>query len=327
MNRQTYEEAVDFLVELDIEATAGTRRKLDAWLRRSPENIRAYLQAVTAWEDSAGLTKVPVAQLLEQVAREDNVTALNATAAGPSAGRRTGARRRSQRLVAAAAIAACAVLAFVGISYLTTPTYGTRSGELFTLQLKDGSAVHLNARSKIRLHFSQRERRIDLLRGQALFEVAADTSRPFVVRSSRTRVQALGTSFDVERQATGVTVTVVEGRVAVQGADRSSVVTAGQQVVATAASITAPKSTDVATVTAWTKRREMVFDDATLAEVVAEFNRVGRSRLQLDPELEHLSVTARFDSADPRSLISFLATLPGMRVREHAGGVAIEANP
>jgi transmembrane sensor len=83
------------------------------------------------------------------------------------------------------------------------------------LTLADGSTVDLNARSSIRVEFSNSERRIELLDGQALFQVAKDKERPFIVRSGDATVRAVGTQFDVYRKSSGTTITVLEGRVAV----------------------------------------------------------------------------------------------------------------
>ncbi len=63
--------------------------------------------------------------------------------------------------------------------------------------------------------FSKNERLVELSRGQALFEVFKDASRPFIVVSDSARVKAVGTQFDVNHHKQGIVVTVVEGRVAV----------------------------------------------------------------------------------------------------------------
>jgi transmembrane sensor len=98
------------------------------------------------------------------------------------------------------------------------PTYSTDIGERRSLTLADGSTVDLNARSSIRIEFSNAERRVELLQGQALFQVAKDKHRPFIVRTADTSVRAVGTQFDVYRKSSGTTVTVLEGVVAVYSA-------------------------------------------------------------------------------------------------------------
>src|SRR5260221_5540279 len=110
------------------------------------------------------------------------------------------------------------LLALAGMAVWQTecyPSYSTDVGERRSLTLDDGSTVDLNARSKVRIEFSKAERRVDLIEGQALFQVAKNMDRPFIVKSGEATVRAVGTQFDVDRKATGTTVTVLEGRVVV----------------------------------------------------------------------------------------------------------------
>src|SRR5258708_14766281 len=98
---------------------------------------------------------------------------------------------------------------------LSAPVYITALGEQRSIQFADGSTVELNSRSKISVKYSQQESDVDLLEGQAVFHVAHDVSRPFIVAVGATRVRAVGTQFDVYKKSNGTVVTVVEGRVAV----------------------------------------------------------------------------------------------------------------
>ena len=101
---------------------------------------------------------------------------------------------------------------------LSAPVYSTALGEQRSIQFEDGSTVELNSRSKIRVKYSKQERDVELIEGQALFHVAHDVSRPFIVAVGATRVRAVGTQFDVYKKSNGTVVTVVEGRVAVYSA-------------------------------------------------------------------------------------------------------------
>jgi len=123
-------------------------------------------------------------------------------------------RRRSEWV--AATLVACAVgSASLYLYAERNLTFTTDTGEQRFVKLVDGSTMELNSRSRVRIRFSDGERDVDLLEGQALFHVAKDPTRPFIVHSGSTLVRAVGTQFDVYRKASGTTVTVVEGRVAV----------------------------------------------------------------------------------------------------------------
>lgn len=73
----------------------------------------------------------------------------------------------------------------------------TRNGERRQFRLSDGSIVHLNASSRVRLDLNNSSREI-WLEGEAYFEVAKDPKRPFIVHAAAMNIQALGTSFNVK---------------------------------------------------------------------------------------------------------------------------------
>lgn len=94
--------------------------------------------------------------------------------------------------------------------------YTTTVGENAHVLLADGSSVQLGGRTRIRVALSAHARQIDLLAGEACFEVAKDPTRPFLVRAGTANVTAVGTEFNVRRSGDRVVVSVLEGRVLVQ---------------------------------------------------------------------------------------------------------------
>jgi transmembrane sensor len=98
-----------------------------------------------------------------------------------------------------------------------TQTYTTGTNETRTVVLKDGTVAHLNTRSRIRWIGSGRDRRVLLERGEVLFDVSHDATRPFHVIVGSSDIQDLATQFDVYRKSNGsVVVTVISGQVAVK---------------------------------------------------------------------------------------------------------------
>ena len=220
MNTQIYEEACAWFVECragDLD-DAG-RREFDCWLRKSPEHLSSYLEIAAIWHEGPSLdsdSKWSLDTLIQHAldAGEDNVVQLTTTGAvaAPRRAWFTGWRR----FAIAASIAALTILAgTLGLLDLSAPVYATALGEQRSIQFDDGSTIELNSRSKIRVRYSKQERDVELLQGQALFHVAHDTSRPFIVAVGGTRVRAVGTQFDVYKKSNSTVVTVVEGRVAV----------------------------------------------------------------------------------------------------------------
>lgn len=182
--------------------------------------------------------------------------------------------------------------------------YQTGAGEQSTIRLADGSTVTLAARTRLAVHLEQKRRSIDLLAGQALFEVAPDKTRPFVVRAGDRQITALGTAFDVRLDGRELRVTLVEGRIAVEKQASSAIA----QLFADDPTILAPSqqlrarddaeqllAVSTERVTSWRAGR-LIFDDDPLPQVIAEVNRYAPTPIALaeDPRLRELRVSGIF---------------------------------
>jgi len=301
--------------------TASTCAGFHEWLRRSPEHIQAYIEIAAGWAelptaDPEGRLYIPTLIKRARESQEENVVALS-----PWAPARLRRRRLSVRAWAAS-LAGVAILVGAGawFTLYRADTFSTGLGEQRAVRLADGSTIELNALSTVRVRLSHKERDIDLTEGQALFYVAKDPARPFIVHSGTTTVRAVGTQFDVYRKENGTVVTVVEGRVAVAHSDSSRFapnqlapalfLVAGEQVTMPAKSPPTaepkPKHADVAVATAWAQKR-LIFEETPLASVVEEFNRYNTRRLVIsDPELRSMGISGVYSSTDPDSLLAFL---------------------
>jgi transmembrane sensor len=93
--------------------------------------------------------------------------------------------------------------------------YVTAIGQRSTVTLRDGSSVELNAKTRVKVNFTETRRSVELVDGQALFHVAKNPYRPFIVRAGNREIVAIGTAFDVRVDATYLRVTLIEGKVAV----------------------------------------------------------------------------------------------------------------
>lgn len=232
-NSQISEEAAEWFVEFrtgGIDASGS--RAFDAWVRSSPEHLRAYLEVAAIWNEGSALDvarTLDIDMLTARVHAEDNVVPLERRS--PDALERpTAGAKQSRRFAVAASVAflSIATATLLWFQFYRVPTYATEIGEQRSIRLPDGSTVELNSRSRLRVRFTDAQRTVELLEGQALFNVAKNPARPFIVRSDETRVRAVGTQFDVYKKRSGTVVTVVEGRVAVltdlpdSGAGRSA---------------------------------------------------------------------------------------------------------
>jgi len=373
-NTQIHEEACEWFIECragDLDGAA--RAEFDRWLRKSPEHLSAYLEIAAIWNEGPTLdpgNRWDLDTLISQACEEPgNIIALERRPRSPAPAQeperalsndnqetrgllganalepQRGRKHARRRLVS---IAASITLVTAGLAtYLLASggVYATTVGEQRSLALADGSTVQLNSLSRIRVRYSDHERIVELLQGEALFRVAKDAARPFVVRSDKTRVQAVGTQFDVYRKVDGTVVTVVEGSVALSEGHGESegnnppnqgsgtalpaaiVLAAGEQITVTPKAARRTPHPNVAGATAWTQR-QLVFDSASLSEVAGEFNRYNERKLVIDASaLGTLHISGVFSSTDPASLIRFLRDRPGLRVTETATEIRVEKEP
>jgi transmembrane sensor len=351
LNAQILDEAAEWLVEFNSgEADPEGRPKFDAWLRTSPEHVRAYLELLPIWEEGAVLpldADIGAEHFIALAKTADNIVPLGVSvkpASTPPKPEPIAAHSPGRRftIAASAALVAAALGTLAWFQLVRDATYATEVGEQRSISLADGSMIELNARSQVRIRFSKEVRSVDLLEGQALFHVAKDHTRPFVVTSDGTQVRAVGTKFDVYQKHGGTIITVVEGRVAILRDDfaaaaasdllpsgstasdgfartefatpRAVYLSAGEQLTVTRKVEQKTAHPNVIAATAWTQHR-LVFDAATLGDVVEEFNRYNARPLVLhDTSLADFPISAAFSSTDPASLVRFLQAQPGVRV-------------
>ncbi len=197
-----------------------------------------------------------------------------------------------------------AAVSGMGWHYLTSGanTYRTAIGDMQAVHLADGSQVTLNTDSRIHVALGAAERRIDLDRGEAFFDVAKDPARPFVVRAGNKRVVAVGTKFSVLHATGGariadVRIVVTEGVVRVEDLSRRGSAApvrliAGNIARAGAAGVLVTEnSVPRAEQTLSWRSGYIMLRDTALADAVAEFNRYNERQLVLaDPALADLRI-------------------------------------
>ena len=271
-----------------------------AWIAGDPERRREFEQIDAFWDDLGAIEKSP--EVLRERAAIARRRALSATPAiDPAA---TRGRYKRKRIWAAAAVVLLAVGTLLLVQRQTMDRYVTTVGEQRSVPLADGSVVTLNTATEIHLHFSADRRGVELVSGQANFEVAKDASRPFVVTAAGSEVRAVGTQFDVYKTADKVTVTLIEGKVAIKeapvaaGASTVEVnLAAGEQLsYETKTGVVRRASADIPRVSAW-RARKLDFSDTLLTDAIAEANRYSRVQVELDaPELQGARISGTFEA-------------------------------
>jgi len=213
-NKRAAQAAEWFTKTMSGDLSPETGWQLRAWLAESPENRDASEFLGAIWDHSDVLADSPVAMKdLNEIQENKN---------------RSNPKRLFHRLPNAIpvfrtfSIAAAVVLVFVSLWVFQArmpkqQTYATKTGELRTIPLSDGSTVHLDTETEITTRLSRDFRRIELIRGGALFSVFHDPNRPFIVDTETVSIRALGTEFKVRKLKRGkTTVAVTTGMVQVK---------------------------------------------------------------------------------------------------------------
>jgi transmembrane sensor len=317
-------------------ASAGEHREFAEWIARSPVHVEAYLRvarAMSAFKSDATVWPDTPEEELIRAAKTSggDVVTMPLAEAAHAKGRNRSVRGFRPRYALALAASLVLAIAVSWLSWLRPQQFETRFGEQRSVLLDDGSRVTLNTASKIEVELRKNHRIIRLVAGEALFDVAHDASRPFDVYTGESVLRAVGTRFDVDVRPGRTTVTVVEGIVSLtQGLGEAlpqgntPLLKASDRVVIGAAGAGAPEhGVHLDAAISWTQRK-LIFEHRPLGEVAEEFNRYNRGRIVIESEkLRAEKITGVFQSNDPDSFISFLAGIPGVRIRDGQNGEVV----
>ncbi len=311
--------------------TPDTRAQAEAWHARlgAADVSRREREAFERWHAQPGHAEAYAAtgRLLDGVdalaGGDPRMEALMQEARRRPATLPTHSRRWGAWAVAACVVAALAMGLRYGPALMAgpEPLAHATAGEGRTLVLEDGSRVQLDVGSRITTRFTRRQRELELLEGRALFDVAHDAARPFLVRAGDGSVTALGTRFLVQRERNGVIVTLAEGevdvvRVGEDGRQRKARLQPGEQLRWAGGDAWTLRATDTEAALGWTRGR-LIFRSTPLAEVVAEVNRYSIRKLVLaDPSLAELPVYGNFIAGDAGTVVAALDAVLPVRIEE-----------
>jgi transmembrane sensor len=186
--------------------------------------------------------------------------------------------------------------------------------------LADGSKLTLGPDSAIQIDFSGAARKLTLLDGMALFDVADDPQRPFEVRAGNYLARGhSGAAFEARRNSGSSMVAVGAGRVEVSGDDRSSAaqLAAGDWIArGPAASAPVQGRRDPAQIAAW-RSRKLIAEEDRIDAVVAEIARWQNSRVLIaDGGLAASRVSGLYDLRDPLAALRAVVSPYGGHVRQ-----------
>ncbi|HYD86050.1 MAG TPA: FecR domain-containing protein [Vitreimonas sp.] len=315
--------ANEWLVRLrDENVTGDDHAAFDAWLNTDPCHGAAFARVTEQVSDIGALGPALHAYLSERPARPHS---------------------RNRRTIASVSLAAAALIAigWFSVRTLSPPVYATAIGEQRAIELADGSTIELNTNSRIVVRFEEDVRYLELTRGEAVFDVAHDPTRPFIVEAGDNRVRAVGTQFAVRLAGEEMSVLVTEGVVSVAGEIESAAVASARENAATrlvagqrldvadgAAAVAVLPVAEIERNLTW-RSGMLQFDGQSLADAVEEVSRYTGARFTLtDSDVRELRVWAYFRASD---LDGFLTNLelnnPSLEIRREAGTVHISRRP
>lgn len=308
--------------------SAEERAHLEAWLAEHPDKSGEWQELQKFWQNLATLPVDP-AELRAALA--------------PTPRHRDALRVFGWSLASAAAVAAVAVVGWFSVfSDRSDPpltVFDTARGHTEMHVLADGSRVDVSADSHLEIQFGERERRITMHHGEALFTVAKDAARPFVVTTALGDATAIGTQFEVRTDAARTTVAVAEGvvRVDATGPDtdesphEAAMVSAGQLVklrtVKTGErSIRVVERADIepSLIAAWRWGR-LQFDGVPLAEAAVDVNRHSAElELRVSGAAANIPIYGVFETGDVRGFAKVIEDRLAADPSIHGGVEVIE---
>jgi transmembrane sensor len=324
--------ASDWVIRAEAGLSAGEAAALENWRASDPRHGAALDQHAQAWT------------LLGNVRRSGHADEMR------DALRARARQRRRRRLAGAAVAAAALVLAGLGWRlHESEVTETTPVAQILFPQkqtLPDGGTVELKPGAEIAVDYSGEFRRVTLLRGEALFHVAENKARPFVVTAGGVDVRAVGTAFLVAMGPRDVDVVVTHGRVAVEraaaaepaihgpteapsAAPVSTLVDAGSRLTVemepqqAAPAVVAVSSHEMQERLAWCGPR-VEFNDTTLADAVALMNRHAKLKLVVgDPGLAKLRVNGLFRVDNTETLVRLLEASFGVQTERTGDSIIL----
>ena len=180
------------------------------------------------------------------------------------------------------------------------------------MTLTDGTQVQMNSGACISVNFTAKQRAVRLESGEAIFKVARDPHRPFVVETGPIAIEDVGTEFDVYRKELSTRVAVIEGAVQIpsRGANPQPL-TALQQmdVPDDTAQARVRKSitrSDFERMTAWV-HGDIQLEHQTLREAIDEFARYQHIQPEFpDPRIAELRFDGVFHTTDVDKFLALL---------------------
>lgn len=339
-------EATQWLSAIDRGLSDNEQEDLDAWLAESPYNGEVLVHFASHWD------KMDMLSAVAKVLPLDPEHKAPLFKPEPKLEKKTKLVNNPVVWVATAAmVMLVAAINIYSPAQSEKPyyhaIYQTSIGELRQVPLPDGSELKLNTNTEVHIHFSAKQRLVNLVQGEAYFDVAKNQNAPFVANIDNDAVIAVGTAFNIERTQTGVfEVLVTEGKVRVEkniGSSSDQIELAapdkaklnegiylavGEQAIISPRKKEQIKKADASAIEADLAWHDgmLVFQGETLKEALKEINRYTALELAIeDSSIVNIQVGGYFKAGDTEQLLAILDHNFGIAHRQIGNKVLFRA--
>ena len=302
--------AADFLVarKAGQNWAAENEAELAVWLEKSLSRRVAFWRLQSVWD------------------RADRLNALQSPAR--SEGEALSFSLRRIMLLGAVFVAGTAA----ALSFLIVPshtaTYATTVGGHRIIRLADGSTIELNTDTVVKTKPSAGSRNVELIRGEAVFNIRHDAAHPFTLRIENRSIVDLGTKFLARKDGPILKVELIAGSVKFESSkkdEKSAILKPGDEAVATVESLSVKHKSkgELDSDLSW-EHDILVFQRATLDQVAREYNRYNERKIIIaDGAAGARIITATLQAKDTAAFARMARDFLGLHVIERDSEIVI----
>ncbi|MGH1471788.1 MAG: FecR family protein [Cellvibrionaceae bacterium] len=338
---KTLDEAIAWISRLRSDQVSDAdQADFALWLDASPEHQLAFDEAMLLWESmgvASSSMSIPTTNSPEDISaylsknpRSEELSASNDSHPQTSDEIKPNTvKARDSRFKRMGWLTAAASIFIAGFIFLTDGTsqpssrldstitqqlFATPIGTKQRFTLSDGSVIELNTNSRLTVQYSDNQRKLALLEGEAYFDVAHNSERPFVVTANSGVVTAVGTAFNINLQDASMTVSVTDGLIRVNKLDddRTTVgqapseeilVDVGYQLSVNTENIGEKQIADIERIIAW-REKTLIFQDMDLSLALSELNRYLKKPVDTSHDSLHkLRISGTFSLEEPEATL------------------------
>ncbi|WP_075188234.1 FecR family protein [Teredinibacter haidensis] len=326
LNEQDEQRLYRWLIHGDREAAdASQQREFTQWLAANPHRQQKADAISGVWNSQEFITALQQSASEEALSSPSSLT--NTKAAADRRENLFSPKWLTALGIAASILFATFVLDWQPHMEPVMQVYQTQRQQVDQALLEDGTTLLLGSASRVNVAYQTQTRHVELLSGEALFQVQKDKTRPFVVETAHVRMEALGTSFNVYHRESATELRVLEGQVAVNllaQPDNHLVLHAGEQILVSAKKLGVTTHFDPQNSRSW-RQGWLHTKNMRLQELLIELNRYApKDVIAGSRAVENLPIKGSFDLANTDKNLEIIAALHHLEIQRLSGQIVLK---